>query len=294
MDAETTQQSPTGTRIALIVAIFLLIGSIIYVFIEKERRGLSEENLKAEKLKSEALLAEKLAFEKNRDEYKAELEKMTTASHDIQERAKNTESLLNQALKDLEKNKRANNNVGQLKKKLQTLQNEKAELDRQITDYKNTLEYARSSEEQNKHTIAALESGNKQFTDRVNALMKTSLDNSLVVTAKRNQKITVKAKHVKQLSLEADIIGTTDNIKMSLMDPDGKSITPDLSELTISPAASSTEKGQAFYVSNAEPSLAKSRVEIIYKPKNKLKPGIYKVAIDNGGNLIGSLQVKLR
>lgn len=295
MEAENNSNSWNATRIALVLTILLLVGSAIYLVIEKERRNVADENLRTERLKSESLLAEKLTFEKENDTYESELKKMTAASDELSARAKNTEALLSQALNDLAKNQKAKTNVDQLKKQLQKLQNERGELDKQIEDYKSTINYARGNEEQNKATIAALEMANKQLQAQVDVLKKTSLDNSLIQSARKNQKLTVKAKRLKQLSIEADIFGTTENISLSLTAPDNRAITPDVSELTISPTASGIEKGQAFYTSDPNQSLiSRNRVEIIYKPKDKLRPGVYKIVIENNGIQIGSLQVKLR
>jgi myosin heavy subunit len=294
MEIENDSRKHTGTRIGLIVTILLLLGSVTFLIVEKERRKMAEEGLRTERLKSESLLAEKLVVEKEKDEYKTNLEKMTASSNALHARSKDTEALLVQALRDLDKNEKAKRNVEQLKQQLQKVQNEKSELDRQIADYKNTVDYARGNEEQNKATIAALEMANKQLLAQVEALKKMSMDNSLVQTCRKNQKLSIKARRIKHLSVEADIFGSMDNVTISLSGPDGKAFSPDISELTISPASSTTERGHAFYESgSAESALAKTRVEIIYKPKNKLKPGLYKIFVENNGNRVGSLQVKL-
>lgn len=294
MEAENNTNRSNATRIALIVATLLLAGSVIYIIIEKERRKISEDALRTERLKGETLLAEKLAFEKDNDKYKSDIEKLNAASNDLNARSKKTEALLNQALEDLDKSQKTKSNVDQLKKQLQKLHAERIEIDKQIEDYKNTITSARGNDEQNKATIAALEIANKQLQAQIDALKKSSIDNSLVQSAKKNQRLTVKAKRVKQLSIDADVFGGADNINLSLTAPDGANITPDQSELTISPTSVGSGKAQAFYTADGGSSIVRNRIEIIYRPKNKLKPGVYKIVIQNNTDQIGSLQVKLR
>ena len=280
--------------IAASATALLVIAIALAAFFYQNGTGYLKD-LNTEKLRNEGLLSEKLALNKEMDKFKKEI-----AS--LQGRNRETDLLLNEARQKLaEKEKQINRlnkenaSIQGLRAQLADLQKMRDEMVLQIDalNDQNTLLAEENSDL--KRSLQAANDNNSKLQSQVNLLMATAADNYRVETYKgKKEKLTVHAARARQLSLSFEIPQSlAEDISFRLVTPSGKTITSDNGDL----AYTFVEENRSFLASlspmSGEFEVSK-RVEMVYKPQGKMKPGIYKVEILNKDSYIGSCQVRLR
>jgi len=128
----------------------------------------------------------------------------------------------------------------------------------------------------------------------LNQMRIASLDDIRVEAFKKN-KLTVSAKKTKKLDVNFLIpaSNSSENLQFKITDPSGQLLTAN--DGTI--ASVEVDESPILTADNSNNLFLKQtkQVKMEYKPKNKLKPGVYRIEISNSDNAyMGSLQVRLK
>jgi hypothetical protein len=292
MKYSATEQSNTTWVITTGVIALMLLSALGYIlFTAKQKTGL-QASLDAERLRSESFLSEKLLQEKDNANLREDFEALTQSGNQTRNQLKETQSRLSETLERLDKARRSEQNVEQLKKQLLAGNASKADLERQLISAQNSLSQLSSSGKILEDSLANLQEHVERLLARSLQLQQRAMDNTLLITEKNNGNLTVRARKTKAIQLEAEIVGTIDNVQISVTTPDGKTLVASDHELTISSSYITQQGSQPFY-SAASPQ-AHVKVGIKYIPKVKLTPGVHRIVVSNSGAIVGSLQVRLR
>jgi DNA repair exonuclease SbcCD ATPase subunit len=179
-------------------------------------------------------------------------------------------------------------------KEIADLKKLKADLESQISELNSLLAALKSENEKLNESIASLTKANKELEDKSALLAAMVLDNYRVEASKgKKGKLTITARKTNKLSVGFDLpSGIAENIKFRITTPAGKTIHENdetigmkVVDNEVLVASLSPLSGQ-FEVSK--------RVEMTYKPQERLQSGIYKIDIYNNSTYVGSCQIKLR
>ena len=142
-------------------------------------------------------------------------------------------------------------------------------------------------------TLASLKEQNKNLQDQLQNLLARS-DNYRIESLKKSEKLTVNAKGTKKVKVSFDIPqNITTDIKFKIVTPAGKTVTNNDPAVTMN----ILESEPLFYASTESKLIdyeVSKRIEITYKPTEKLAAGIYKIDLYNKDTYIGSCQIKLK
>jgi hypothetical protein len=282
-----------GRYIFEIIAILLFIGLAIYTTILFGMMKRYEDNLKEERLTSELLLSERLSRDKEIAKLNGNLKTLEGRSEEIEIALNSTIGKLEGKELELRTAEKLKASSSRLKKLNSELEELKKDLEQQLAYYKAELTGSRNSISEMEHTIATLERGNKSLNEEVAKLKLTSFNNSLIESSRSNSKLTYKAKRTRSLRLTVDVPAQIQQIKFMIVDPTGKDVHPNESNLEVNVLKKDVAKPQAFYESNDFNKPLYQTVQMTYTPKARLIPGVYLVQILNDSNPFGVVRVKL-
>jgi chromosome segregation ATPase len=286
----TNNQKIFTITAALVVAVAIIIAGISFSNFKKTKRSLNEN-----KLSYERLLAEKLELDKKTLKMQDQLfalgkdnELALTSLTGAEEKIKDLENQLKVVENNNKKVKSLESQISDLQKKNQNIANELAE-----SNLKN--EQLKNKNDELNQSLAMLQ---EEFTKlrENNRILSTMIANNYRVESVKGKKdkLTLNAKKTKKVLMSFDIpqdIAT--NIHLKIQTPEGKII-------------SGTDKNITWriveikenYLASALPYLGdieiKKRIEITYKPVEKLNKGIYSLEFYNSNTLIGMCQIRLK
>lgn len=275
-----------GQNFSATVAVVLFLGSILFLTIEMAKNSELEENLNKELLAKESLLSEKLALAKEVAISKSKYKDIREKNSDLENSIKLTQRKLSEANDELGKLKKQNASVSQLNKQNKKLSALNSELEAQQKKYQGSLDKLQKLSEDMNLMVALLEQQNNELRNELNALKHSSMNEILIASTKRNDKLTIAAKRTKKLIAKFDIASDTNDLKFKIVSPSGKELGDADGTISINTQPCAT--------SHPETELTYSSVEMIYASKQKLQPGIYSIKIFSDAKPVGSLQVKLR
>lgn len=251
--------------------------------------------LKKNRLENEKMLSEKLQLEKEIAQLHEDISLFQGKSAQTDAYIADLKNRLLQkeeAIRKIAGNKAA---INKYQTELASLKKMRADLEAEINKLNGTVTGLKTENEKLSGTIASLQAKNKEMEDR-NALLSTIAATNFRVEATKGKKdkLTVVAKQTKKLTLGFDVPETdVETIQFLIHTPNGKTIKQG-KELSISIA---TEANEELYASvNMFPDITakKKRLEMTYKPTDKMIKGIYTIDITNNETYLGSCQVKLR
>ncbi len=143
-------------------------------------------------------------------------------------------------------------------------------------------------------TLTSLKSENKDLAANLELLRSVNADNFYMGADRKNQKLTVKAARTNRIKVSFDVPdGIETAIKFSVIKPDGTK----LSGADDGIAFNVTENEAARLSANAgeaSAAILSKKVEMTYKPKEKLKAGDYLIEMTNKDMHVAYCRVKLR
>ncbi|MDP2336447.1 MAG: hypothetical protein Q8N05_08370 [Bacteroidota bacterium] len=285
---KTIKKEKLITGGAVIILIVALIGAGLFY---NSNRSLTK-NLNNEKLKSEMMLSEKLALQKEIETFKSQINSLSGKNTELDGLLAQTSQKLSEKEAQLSRIVRENGNIKTLKKELAELSQMKKDFESQVLALNESIEKLNAEKNALNQTIASLQEENKQLTVNLEILSSMTADNYLVETTKRKDRLTVVAKRAKKMTVSFKVPeNIVEDISFKIIKPDGKMV-------------EGKDKGIAYSVVNSDEGLTASlsggaikvsrKIEMIWEPKEKQKPGIYQIEMYNGEKYIGSCNVKLR
>lgn len=276
------------------LAILLFIGSATYLVLEIRANSQLEEDLRNERLNTETFLSEKLLLEKEIGKLGEEIRVLSAKNKDLDHSLTSEKNKLEQVENELQKIHRHNRNINELRRANQQLTILKDELEQQVIKLTAAQQQLQESTDDMNQLIAFLQAENKKLKADLDAARLT-INDVRIESARRNDKLTAKAKQTKKLTATFIVPVDAENLKFKIISPEGRELNNTTENLTVRVLSNEVNKSDAFYV-DANSSSAGTyykRIEVMYAPAMKLKTGTYKIDVVNESMSIGSLQVRL-
>lgn len=281
--ANTYRAIITGTTI-------LFSGCLIWLLVSRQTISSLDGELDRTKLRNESLLSEKLQTEKRLDRQLKQAEIMSKKVNRIEEALKNKSGIISsQANENSRVRKalqRAHEQQQQDQMRADELQARLAFQGGQYAALQNKAMLLNDSVRLLQNTLTSLE---LQLDDAVTR----SIDHTLVIAEKRNNKPTLKARRVNELVANVQIPARLNDLSFIVEGPGGAVLSADNGTLTVRQIAA-RETVTASLNDTQILFLPEKRMEVVYKPDKKLYPGLYTFKIYNGSDYVGSMQVSLR
>lgn len=286
-----TFQNPK--TIAAIVTGLLIISLAALVFTYELSENL-EAGWNSEKLKSEKILAEKLSLDKEIVKLKQSIFSLQGKNTDLDKTLSAISSKLAIKESEVKKMQKENATLKEYKQQVAEIQKIRGDLERQIATLTSSLNSSNREKDLLNKTVADLQQKNKLLSDEMKQMQLASLDDIRVEAFNKN-KLTVSAKKTKKLDVNFLIPASNSSEKMQfkITDPSGRLLTPMDGAITLveddDAPIFTADNSQMLYLKQTK------QMKMEYKPKKKMKPGVYKIEILNSENVyMGSLQVRLK
>jgi chromosome segregation ATPase len=274
--------------------IILFTAGVIWLVVSRQRINALTEQLDEEKLRNESLLSEKLLIAKDLDKESSQVDVLSAEKHrlarELRQRAdalghqtnesKRLKTRLTLARESVEK---GNLQIEELHSKLVANDVQLLRLEEQHRVRKDSIDYLTA-------TITRLEAER-------DAAVKRSIDQTLIFAEKGNNKLTTKAKRINELVANVDLPSELNDLSFVVEGPDGAilSNTHQENENTVTVRQLTDGASATASLNSTVPRLTVTkRMEVVYTPSEKLRPGIYVIKIFNESEYVGSMQIALR
>lgn len=285
---ETIKRSKT----IAIVATTVLIAAVVWLVNLNSTNGSLRRGIEKEKLNAESLLSEKLLLEKDLQKAGDQLATLSAKNTSLDEAVKRADATLTENARAVERLKKENAGVAQLKRERQELHS----IESQLRNELQTLRYANAALEQQNNqlnqTVTSLQERNRLLSDDLNKAMFSSLDQSQIQAVRgKSQRLTLNAKRVRKLTADFEIPMAMKDIRFNVIDEDGKVLTDKDGSVTYS--VLSLTKNFTASAKTGTGANSFQKIEMVYTPKEKLKAGVYIVEVLHENLHVGSLKIKL-
>lgn len=278
------------TAIAVLILIAALIGNILLF---TANRSLTKD-LNTEKLQTELMLSEKLALQKEIETFRNQIHSLSGKNAELDKLLAETSQKLSEKEAQYNEIVRENKNIKKLKKQLALaeLEQMKKEFESQVLALNGEIAKMNLEKDELNRTIASLQKENQQLATNLDILSSITGDNYLVETTRRKDRLTVIAKHTKKITMSFNVPeNMVENISFKLTKPNGTQV--DGKDNGIAYKVVNGDEGLTASLSGGDIKVSK-KIEMTYEPKEKQKPGIYKIEMFNNDKYIGACNVKLR
>lgn len=275
-------------------AVILLLAAILGIGYFYSANKSITSILNKERLYGEKTLSEKLALEKDIEAFKTKINAMSGKNDELDKMLAATNQKLSDKENEIRRIYRENGNIKALKKEIAELTQLKKDFELQAASLNEMIKSLNKEKMALNETIAALQSENKQLAANLDILSSMTSDNFLVETTKKKDKLTVMAKRARKMTVSFNVPNNvSENISFKIIKPDGSKV--DGKENGIAYRVVNPEEGMTASTSAViETVKVSKKIEMTYQPKEKQKPGIYKIEMYNGDKYIGACNVKLR
>jgi SMC interacting uncharacterized protein involved in chromosome segregation len=274
---------------ALSIAI-LVAGFSIYT------KNKLNEKLSNEKLKSEMLLSEKLNLNKSIAKYQADASDLKNKNSKLNNTIEEINFRISEKNAEIKKLKSENASAKELQKKYTELEGLKEKLTQEIALANKALKEAKNENSKLNDLLAdALQENEELLSD--NSVLKSLFSDSYRTEALRgkNEKLTVIAKRTNKLTVSLNMPATTDNnIQFKIVTPQGKEISSSNDLAAVIKIIDNGDDLMASSSDSAIGSIGTKRVEMSYKPSEKLSKGVYQFNLYNNDRFLGSTQLRLK
>jgi hypothetical protein len=273
--------------------IILLAGAVVWLVVSRERIVKLTADLNSQKLRNESLLSQKLLVEKDLDKRENKINVLTAEKLGLrQSLAQKSEALALQAQEAKRLRTQALQAQDQSHKndiQLEQLHSKLVESDLQQLKLEDDYQIQHDSVELLLAVVTRLERERDEAITR-------SIDQTLILAEKRNDKLTTKAKKTNEIVANVELPATLTDLNFTIEAPDGTKLSGSRVDangtLTVRELTDNTTTAS---VSSVVPTLLPTkRVEVAYKPEQKLKSGVYVLKIFNGSDYVGSMRVALQ
>lgn len=273
---------------AVILLLLLAMSGGFYQYRAKQEL---KKDMDKERLHAESLLSEKLLLEKEMVDFRNQLNALSGQNRSLDEMLNSSKQQLEEKESRVNALLKENGKAKDLQKELNELRQMRNEMEQQVRRLLTNLAEMQSENDRLNSAVTALQDENDHLKAES---LKNSLTDNYRVEALKKKKMRLTAAAKQANALIASFTLATDDassIEFKITTPAGEVIAG--KEQGISFIALDESSLMANLESKASIDITK-RVEMTYKPDKKLVPGIYKIGLYNGGDYLGSCQVKLR
>jgi hypothetical protein len=287
-------------KIVAVVATAMFFLSLItvgyFVQINKNKNA----DLNNERLKSEKLLSEKLDLDKQIRNFKNEVNSLLGKNKELDKYLLEANDKILAKERTINKLAKENASLANLKKENEAIREIRDNLDNRINEMTSKNADLSVEIEILKNRIAELINDNDKMSAQlkeheVNRLVDHKAGNFRIETQKkRNNKLTIKSSKTNFLAISynmpAEYSGkvNTEFFRIVLQNPEGGSVQGDQQ----TSFSTETVKLSARIDKMLSP-IASERVNVVFKPSEKLVEGIYTIILYEGNYIMGSAQVRL-
>jgi hypothetical protein len=270
----------------LLGSMLLLGGCFTWLVISRNEISSINSMLDQSRLKYETLLSEKLLVDKAIEKKSRKLDTAHYQNSLLDEELRSARQKI--SANEVENSKLRGSLRKSLEMQFQTMDS--------VTTYRDRLRKSLEIKKVVKSQRDNIVSLQQQFSilqNQYDEALQKSIDQTLVIAERRNDKITSKAKRTKELVAQVELPAVLNDLTFTVERPDGSVLS---TEATISARQIVMENSVTASSLNGLPinfPLTK-KMEIVYKPTDKLKQGTYVFKIFNGSDYIGSMNVRLR
>ncbi|HZF99599.1 MAG TPA: hypothetical protein VEY71_01280 [Chitinophagales bacterium] len=277
----------------------ILYSAIALLFLSLIGTGIfysSNRTLKSE-LSNQTLSAQQMMDEKSRLDKELLAAKGTV--NELEAAKQNLQNMLDEASKlqgtkdpaDMERLRKANASI-------KTLREQIAEMTRMKTDAENIAAAEKKKMQSEINTLNAsltsLKNENKDLAANLELLRAVNADNFCMIADKKNQKLTAKASRTNRIKVSFEMPdGADTDIKFTIIKPDGTKLSGADDGIAFNVTDNETERVTASATDVSAAKLTK-KIEMSYKPKQKLKAGDYLIQMTNKDKHVAYCRVKLR
>jgi peptidoglycan hydrolase CwlO-like protein len=287
----------TNISIQKVIVAGVLLVSIIFIGLLYQGKTKFKKQLSDEKRKSEILLSEKLSLDKAIKNYQFDITGLQNKTSGLNKLI--DEANINVQNKNDEINRLKTANKGSLKnlkEKNAELENQMLQLNEQLSKSNNSLAQVKSENEALNNQIFATSKKADELERDNNILRELFSYNYRMEALKgKNEKLTVNSKRTNKLFVGFDLPGNISNdIHFKIITPEGKELS---SDKDLAANIKITENGDGLLASSSQNSAGSKgtkRVEMSYKPSQKMAKGIYQFNLYNEDRFLGSTQLRLK
>lgn len=283
--------SDNKSKIAGIVITGLFFTSLIGIVYLHDSNASLEQLLNGNLLKTESVLSEKLQLEKEIIDFRKQMASYTGTNKDLDRKLKDATNKLAQREKQLKNAAQGSASA----KELAELKKLKAELEREMASLQGNLMNTLNDRDKLSDELALANARNRELNNTVSIMEAMALNNYRIDATKRNDKHTVVARRTRNLNVAFDFPSdVADKVQFKVHTPDGKVIDKGDGALTYQIIDEPGEYSASLEVQNFAGGKSSKRIEMRYKPTERMKKGLYTIDIMNGQTYIASCQVYLK
>ncbi len=242
------------------------------------------------------VLAQKQMLENEMTDYKMRVHSLSGKNAEMNDLMSKKEKEL--ALKEAEIKKLIKNNAdaNALKKQLADVKKMKADMEIQVDALNLTVSKLKNENQDLAKQVKSLKSDNEMLAKNIKILSSMNTDNMIADALKRKDaKNTVFARKANKLYVSFNLTqDVASNVKFKVTTPSGKVVVTEQDGLTYKLVDIQSEVLTADASGSVAIGNPMKKIEMVYKPKEKLKSGTYTIGIYNGDTYLSSCQIRLR
>ncbi len=290
----------TKTKIYAAVVTILLLAALTGAGVLYDMRGDLQAGINKEKLNSEKLLSEKLLLDKEIAQLKEELSTLNGKNAELGGQLEMASSKIAAQENSIGKLQKENNSLKGLKKEVDVLRKQRDQLQVEVAGLKEANKQLTDANAQMNKTIAELQAENDALKERLKTAAVLKAGNFRIdVLRKNNQKMTVKARQTREISVSFDLpksamasLGKS-KLYMVITGPDGKTLAAtDVQKKTIYPEGVKTDITPSI-IQEVDLGKGPQRLTINYTGADDMEKGVYKVELYTDDLFLGGSQFKL-
>ncbi|MEZ5014351.1 MAG: hypothetical protein R2794_08675 [Chitinophagales bacterium] len=285
------------TKVTAALATATVLAAIVFSAFYFNQNLALKDSLSEEKINAEKLLSEKLALDKEMNLLREDIAAMTGKNADMDKQLAALSGTLDKKQAELNKAYVDKNALKKMQSELESAKKLKADMDMQLASLQDKLQAANAEllavngdNKRLRDQVDKLNVKNKDLADNIQVLQALVADDYLAVATKgKKEKQTIKAKRTDDIMCSFSVPEEmADQISFRIVAPTGKKIGDERISTNI--------VQQENLTASIDPSGVKlnKRVEMHFRPEEKLEGGIYKIEVYNKDMYVGSCQVQLK
>lgn len=257
-------------------------------------------NLKYRLSRQEALtgdaLAQKQMLENEMTDYKMRVQSLTGKNAELDDLMSKKEKELAAKEAEIKKLIKHNADANALRKQLADVKKMKADMEMQVEALNLTIAKLKNENQDLAKQVKSLKSENEMMAKNMKILSSMNADNMVADALKRKDaKNTVFARKANKLYVSFNLSqDVASNVKFKVTTPSGKVVSTEQDGLTYKLVDVQNEVLTADASGSISANASVKKIEMVYKPKEKLKNGTYTISIYNGDTYLSSCQIRLR
>lgn len=257
-------------------------------------------NLKYRLSRQEALtgdaLAQKQMLENEMTDFKMRVQSLTGKNAELDDLMSKKEKELVAKEAEIKKLIKHNADANALRKQLADVKKMKADMEMQVEALNLTITKLKNENQDLAKQVKSLKSENEMMAKNIKILSSMNADNMVADALKRKDaKNTVFARKANKLYVSFNLSqDVASNVKFKVTTPSGKVVSTEQDGLTYKLVDVQNEVLTADASGSVSANASVKKIEMVYKPKEKLKNGTYTISIYNGDTYLSSCQIRLR